>query len=95
VSCLLCGDWHHSNQLSFVSGSKSYHALIKRKGAKAYIPPRKNAGLWEEGHLRNEAVLVMRKEGLTHWKCRPGIIGAHWPRWQCTGSSNSSGQNLA
>lgn len=35
---------------------------------KACIPPRKNAGLWEAGHPRNEAVLVMRKAGLTHWK---------------------------
>lgn len=42
------------------------HELIKRKGAKAGIPPRKNAGLWEEGYPRNEAVLVMCKEGLTH-----------------------------
>ncbi|TNH93347.1 IS5/IS1182 family transposase, partial [Aeromonas sobria] len=31
-------------------------------------PPRKNAGLWKKGHPRNEAVLVMRKEGLAHWK---------------------------
>ena len=23
---------------------------------------------WEKGHPRNEAVLVMRKEGLAHWK---------------------------
>ncbi|MEI4948563.1 hypothetical protein U1555_21060, partial [Aeromonas caviae] len=36
--------------------------------ATACIPPRKNAGLWEKGHPRNEAVLVMRKEGLAHWK---------------------------
>ena len=40
--------------------------------AEACIPPRKNAGLWEEGHPRNEAVLVMRKEGLTHWKQQSG-----------------------
>ena len=52
--------------------TKSCHELIKRKGAKACIPPRNNAGLWEEGHPRNEAVLVMRKEGLTHWKQQSG-----------------------
>ncbi len=39
-----------------------------RKGATTCIPPRKSAGLWEKGHARNDAVLVMRKEGLAHWK---------------------------
>ena len=48
--------------------SKASHQLIASKGGAACIPPRKNAGLWEKGHPRNEAVLVMRKEGLTHWK---------------------------
>ncbi len=48
--------------------SKACHQLISHKGATACIPPRKNAGLWEKGHPRNEAVLVMRKEGLAHWK---------------------------
>ena len=38
----------------------------------ACIPPRKNAGLWEEGHPRNDAVLVMRKEGYPHWKKASG-----------------------
>jgi hypothetical protein len=46
--------------------SKASHQHILRKGATACIPPRKSAGLWEKGHLRNEAVLVMRKEGLAH-----------------------------
>lgn len=50
--------------------SKTSHQLIARKGAiqRACIPPRKNAGLWKKGYPRNEAVLVMRKEGLAHWK---------------------------
>ncbi len=48
--------------------SKASHQLISYKGATACIPPRKNAGLWEKGHPRNEAVQVMRKEGLAHWK---------------------------
>jgi hypothetical protein len=42
--------------------------LAQCKGATACIPPRKNAGLWKKGHPRNEAVLMMRKEGLAHWK---------------------------
>jgi hypothetical protein len=48
--------------------TKASHALIRYKGATACIPPGKNAGFWEEGHLRNDAVLVMCKEGLVHWK---------------------------
>ena len=48
--------------------SKASHQRILRKGATACIPPRKSAGLWNKGHPRNEAVLVMRKEGLAHWK---------------------------
>lgn len=52
--------------------TKACHALIRRKGAMACIPPRKNAGRWEEGHPRNDAVLVMHKEGLTHWKRASG-----------------------
>ncbi len=48
--------------------SKASHQLISRIRATACIPPRKNAGLWEKGHPRNETVLVMRKEGLEHWK---------------------------
>ena len=48
--------------------SKACHRLIARKGATACIPPRKNEGLWKKGHPRNGPVLVMRKEGLAHWK---------------------------
>ncbi len=48
--------------------SKASHQLISRKGATACIPPRKNAGFWKKGTPRNETVLVMRKEGLAHWK---------------------------
>ena len=55
-------------------GSKASHKFISRKGATACIPPRKNAGLWKKGHPRNEAVLVMRKDGLAHWK---KILGYH------------------
>jgi hypothetical protein len=50
------------------SDSKANHQQIVHKGATAYIPPRKNAGLWKKGHPRNGAVLVMRKERLVHLK---------------------------
>ncbi|MNO70770.1 Transposase DDE domain protein [compost metagenome] len=48
--------------------NKASHQLIAHKGATACIPPRKNAGLWKKGHPINEAVLVIRKEGLAYWK---------------------------
>jgi hypothetical protein len=48
--------------------SKASHQLILRKGATACIPPRKSAGVWKNGQARNDAALVMRKEGLAHWK---------------------------
>ena len=54
--------------------SKASHQLISRKGAIACIPPRKNAGLWKKERPRNEAVLVIRKEGLAH---RKKISGYH------------------
>lgn len=41
--------------------SKVSHQLIAHKGATAYIPLRKNAGLWQKGHPRNKAVLVIPK----------------------------------
>ena len=53
---------------------KASHQLILRKGATTCIPPRKSAGLWNKGHPRHEAVLVMRKEGLAH---RKKISGYH------------------
>ncbi len=52
--------------------SKASHQLITRKEATACIPPRKSAGLWKKGHSRSDAVLVMRKEGLAHWKKMSG-----------------------
>ncbi len=55
-------------ELQAAYDSKASHQLITRKGGTACIPPRKNEGLWEKEHPRNEAVLVMRKEGLAHRK---------------------------
>ena len=48
--------------------TKACHALLKKKGAKATIPPRKNAALWEEGHPRNEAVTALKAGELAQWK---------------------------
>lgn len=54
--------------------TKESHQLITHKGATVCIPPRKNAELWKKVHPRNDAVLVVRKEGWTHWKT---ISGCH------------------
>lgn len=60
-----------------VSGDGAYdtrecHALLKKKGIKGTIPPRKNAALWEEGHPRNEAVEALKAGELAEWKKQSG-----------------------
>ncbi|WP_339014528.1 IS5 family transposase [Aeromonas popoffii] len=52
--------------------TKECHALLKKKGARATIPPRKNAALWEEGHPRNEAVKALKAGELKEWKRASG-----------------------
>lgn len=48
--------------------TKACHKLLKHKGCKPTIPPRKNAGYCEEGHARNEAVAALKKDELKQWK---------------------------
>ena len=48
--------------------TRDCHALLKRRGIKATIPPRKNAALWEEGHPRNEAVMAQTAGNISGWK---------------------------
>lgn len=48
--------------------TKECHKLLKRKGCKPTIPPRKNAGYWEEGHLTDEAVKALKGDALKQWK---------------------------
>lgn len=59
---------------------KASQQLTACKGAAACIPPRKDAGLWKNGHPRNETVLVVRKEGLAPKEKISGITVAHWKR---------------
>lgn len=52
-------------RISAVSGDGAYdtkacHKVLKNKKVKPLIPPRKNAGLWEGGHPRNEAVSALK-----------------------------------
>ena len=48
--------------------TKACHSLLQRKGTKPAIPPRANAGFWEEGHPRNEAVTALKNGELSQWK---------------------------
>lgn len=48
--------------------TKECHQLLLRKGSKATIPPRKNAGYWDEEHPRNEAVDGLKSGHLADWK---------------------------
>ncbi|WP_298445892.1 IS5 family transposase, partial [uncultured Ferrimonas sp.] len=48
--------------------TKACHRLLRKKGTKASIPPRVNAGFWEDGHPRNEAVSALKDGKLKEWK---------------------------
>ena len=52
--------------------NKECHAILKKKGTRATIPPRKNAALWEEGYPRNEAVKALKAGELKEWKRSSG-----------------------
>ncbi len=58
--------------------TKACHALLKKKGAKATIPPRKNAAPWEEGHPRNEAVTALKAGELKQWKKDGTVANSRW-----------------
>ncbi|CAK2068837.1 transposase [Vibrio crassostreae] len=38
-------------------------------------PPRKNAGFWEGGHARNEAVQALKDDALVQWEADSGYHG--------------------
>ncbi len=52
--------------------TRACHQLLQKKKAKATIPPRKNAGFWQEGHPRNEAVEAQKAGTLVEWKQKSG-----------------------
>ncbi|OWU16012.1 transposase, partial [Vibrio parahaemolyticus] len=52
--------------------TKSCHEVLQNKGCKPLIPPRKNAGYWEEGHPRNEVVDALKNDSLAQWKTDSG-----------------------
>jgi hypothetical protein len=48
--------------------TRGCYEVIGKKGAKAVIPPRKNAALWDDEHPRNEAVIAQQSNQLEQWK---------------------------
>ncbi|PCS22644.1 Mobile element protein [Candidatus Enterovibrio escicola] len=40
--------------------TRACHHVPKNKGITSSIPPQSNAGYWEEGHPRNEAVKALK-----------------------------------
>jgi hypothetical protein len=58
----------HSVSADGAYDTKKCHEVLQSKGCKPLIPPRKNAGYWEEGHPRNEAVDALKNDALAQWK---------------------------
>ncbi|PCS23632.1 Mobile element protein [Candidatus Enterovibrio escicola] len=48
--------------------TRACHPVLKKKRITPSIPPRSNAGYWEEGHPRNEAVKVLKEDKQAEWK---------------------------
>ncbi len=51
---------------------KYCYQLLKQKQAIASSPPRKNAGYWEDGHIRNKTVDALKASNLSEWKRESG-----------------------
>lgn len=64
-------------KIDSVSGDGAYdtkecHKVLQRKGITPLIPPRKNAGFWDNGHPRNESVKALKSDTLAQWKINSG-----------------------
>ncbi|WP_341501922.1 IS5 family transposase [Gallaecimonas sp. GXIMD4217] len=72
--------------------SRQCYEEIAHKSARPLIPPRSNAGYWQAGHPRNEAVAALKAGELAEWKVASGYhrrsIGetAMWRFKQLTGN---------
>lgn len=56
-------------KIGSVSGDGAYdtkecYKVLQRKGIVSLIPPRNNAGFWDDGHPRNEAVKALKSDTL-------------------------------
>lgn len=56
--------------------TKNCHNLLKRKGSKPTIQPRKNACYRKKGHPRNETVKALKSDELKRWKKRMTVTNA-------------------
>ena len=52
--------------------TKACHQVLRRKGIKPTIPPRSNAGYWEDDPPRNAAVSALKSGNLEDWKREEG-----------------------
>lgn len=64
-------------KIDSVSGNGAYdtkecNKVLQRKGITPLIPPRKNAGFWDNGHPRNEAAKALKSDTLAQWKINSG-----------------------
>ncbi len=48
--------------------TKVCYKQLQRKGCKSTTPLRSNAGFWEDGHSRDEAVRALKNNELAQWK---------------------------
>lgn len=55
--------------------SKASHQLIEHKGARACIPPRKNAGLWRKGLQRNSSCKGKGWRTGRGYRVSPSLVG--------------------
>lgn len=62
----------HSVSADGAYDTKKCYEVLQNKGYKPLIPPRKNAGYWEEGHPRNEVVDALKNDSLAQWKTDSG-----------------------
>ncbi|MEZ9358092.1 IS5 family transposase, partial [Vibrio breoganii] len=62
----------HSVSADGAYDTKKCHEVLQNKGCKPLIPPRKNAGYWEEGHPRNKVVDALKSDSLAQWKTDSG-----------------------
>ncbi|TOY93627.1 transposase [Vibrio fluvialis] len=63
-----CKEHHGKRGRGFTFTDGAIETALMIKGIKPTIPPRSNAGYWEDGHPRNEAVSALKSGHLEEWK---------------------------
>ncbi len=62
----------HSVSADGAYDTRKCHEVLQNKDCTPLIPPRKNAGYWEKGNPRNEAVDELKHDTLAQWKTDSG-----------------------